>query len=131
MAQQTFVIAGGGLAGAKAAQTLREEGFSGRIQLVGSESERPYERPPLSKGYLTGTAQRDSVFVHPTDWYEQHAVELHLGSPAVDLDPVGHQVTLGTGERLGYCGLAWPQRRYDAGCRRVTCTRHCSGPCAR
>jgi 3-phenylpropionate/trans-cinnamate dioxygenase ferredoxin reductase component len=69
--QQTFLIAGGGLAGAKAAQTLREEGFSGRIQLVGSESERPYERPPLSKGYLTGTAQRDSVFVHPTDWYER------------------------------------------------------------
>ena len=102
MAQQTFLIAGGGLAGAKAAQTLREEGFSGRIQLVGSESERPYERPPLSKGYLTGTAQRDSVFVHPADWYEQHAVELHLGSPAVDLDPAGHQVTLRTGERLGY-----------------------------
>ena len=102
MAQQTFLIAGGGLAGAKAAQTLREEGFGGRVQLVGSESERPYERPPLSKGYLTGTAQRDSLFVHPTNWYEKHAVELHLESPAVDLDPVGHLVTLGTGARLGY-----------------------------
>jgi 3-phenylpropionate/trans-cinnamate dioxygenase ferredoxin reductase subunit len=102
MAQQTFLIIGGGLAGAKAAQTLREDGFGGRIQLVGAEPERPYERPPLSKGYLTGADERDSVFVHGPGWYDQHAVELQLGSPAMDLDPAGHQVTLGTGERLGY-----------------------------
>jgi 3-phenylpropionate/trans-cinnamate dioxygenase ferredoxin reductase subunit len=102
MAQQSFVIVGGGLAGAKAAQTLREEGFDGRIRLIGAEPERPYERPPLSKAYLTANAERDSVFVHPTGWYEQHAVELHLGSPAVDLDATGHELTLGTGERLDY-----------------------------
>ena len=102
MAQQTFLIVGGGLAGAKAAQTLREEGFGGRIQLVGAEAERPYERPPLSKGYLTGAAERDSVYVHGPDWYAEQDVELRLGSPAVDLDPAGHELRLGSGERLGY-----------------------------
>ena len=102
MPQQTYVIVGGGLAGAKAAQTLREEGFGGRIHLVGAEPERPYERPPLSKAYLTGAAERSSVFVHEAGWYEEHAVDLRLGSTAVDLDPTAHELTLGTGERVGY-----------------------------
>lgn len=56
---QTFVVIGGGLAGAKAAETLRTEGFDGRLVLVGREHERPYERPPLSKGYLTGSQAKD------------------------------------------------------------------------
>src|ERR1700686_1579027 len=60
----TFVIAGASLAGAKAAETLRDEGFDGEIVLVGSEPERPYEPPPLSKGYLLGNDSRDSVYVH-------------------------------------------------------------------
>jgi 3-phenylpropionate/trans-cinnamate dioxygenase ferredoxin reductase subunit len=102
MTRQTFLIVGGGLAGAKAAETLREAGFGGRIQLVGAEPDRPYERPPLSKGYLTGAEERDSVFVHGLDWYAEQEVELRLGSPAVDLDPAGHELGLGTGERLGY-----------------------------
>jgi NADPH-dependent 2,4-dienoyl-CoA reductase/sulfur reductase-like enzyme len=59
----TYVIAGGGLAGAKAAQTLRDDGFDGDIVLLGAEPEPPYERPPLSKGLLLGTAERASVFV--------------------------------------------------------------------
>ncbi|MFL5913534.1 MAG: FAD-dependent oxidoreductase, partial [Gaiellaceae bacterium] len=100
--RQTFVIVGGGLAGAKAAQTLREEGFTGRIQLVGAEAERPYERPPLSKAYLAGADERDSIYVHGPGWYGEHEVDLRLGSPAVDLDPTGHELTLGTGERLRY-----------------------------
>ena len=102
MAQHSFLIAGGGLAGAKAAQTLREEGFTGRIQIVGAENERPYERPPLSKGYLNGTAARDTIYVHGPGWYQENDVELLLGSPAVDLDPVGHKLTLSTGTILGY-----------------------------
>ena len=76
MSERTFVIAGAGLAGAKAAQALREEGFSGVIRLVGNELERPYERPPLSKGYLTGTADRGSIYVHEAGWYDDHDVEL-------------------------------------------------------
>ncbi|CAM5493136.1 NADPH-dependent 2,4-dienoyl-CoA reductase/sulfur reductase-like enzyme OS=Streptomyces albaduncus OX=68172 GN=FHS32_000521 PE=4 SV=1 [Streptomyces griseoloalbus] len=63
-ADQTFVIVGGGLAGAKAAETLRAEGFTGRVILICDERDHPYERPPLSKGYLLGSAERDSVFVH-------------------------------------------------------------------
>jgi 3-phenylpropionate/trans-cinnamate dioxygenase ferredoxin reductase subunit len=69
---------------------------------VGAETERPYERPPLSKGYLTGTAGRDTIYVHEPSWYDAHGVELHLGSRAVALDAAAHQVTLETGERLRY-----------------------------
>jgi NADPH-dependent 2,4-dienoyl-CoA reductase/sulfur reductase-like enzyme len=54
MSKQTFVIVGASLAGAKAAEELREQGFDGQVTLVGSESERPYERPPLTKDYLRG-----------------------------------------------------------------------------
>ena len=69
----SYVIAGASLAGAKAAETLRDEGFDGDIVLLGSESERPYERPPLSKGYLLGSDQRDSVYVHAAGWYAKTA----------------------------------------------------------
>jgi len=100
--QQTFVIVGAGLAGAKAAETLRAEGFTGRVRLVGAETERPYERPPLSKGYLTGSAERDSVYVHGPGWYEEHDVELRLGDRATGLNLAAREVTLGTGERVGY-----------------------------
>ena len=81
-----FVIAGGALAAAKAAETLRDEGFDGEIVLVGSEQERPYERPPLSKGYLLGQAERDSVYVHPADWYVEHQVDLRSGVTVTAID---------------------------------------------
>jgi 3-phenylpropionate/trans-cinnamate dioxygenase ferredoxin reductase subunit len=99
---RTFVIVGGGLAGAKAAQTLREEGYAGRLVLVSAEAERPYERPPLSKGYLTGSAERSSAFVHDEAWYAEHDVDLRLGTPAVGLDAAAHEVGLTGGERLVY-----------------------------
>jgi 3-phenylpropionate/trans-cinnamate dioxygenase ferredoxin reductase subunit len=105
MSKPTFVIAGAGLAGAKAAQTLREEGFTGAIQLVGDELERPYERPPLSKGYLSGTAERGSIFVHEASWYDDNDVELRLGSAVVQVDPNNHEVHLATGEPLHYSRL--------------------------
>jgi len=57
------------MAGGKTAEALRAQGFDGRIVLLGTEPHRPYERPALSKGYLLGSADRDSVFVHPSDWY--------------------------------------------------------------
>jgi 3-phenylpropionate/trans-cinnamate dioxygenase ferredoxin reductase component len=100
--QQTFLIIGAGLAGARAAQTLREEGFTGRIQLVGAETEPPYERPPLSKTYLTGVAGRDTLYVHEPSWYDEQDVELRLGVRATGLDTAAHQVVLGPGERLRY-----------------------------
>jgi 3-phenylpropionate/trans-cinnamate dioxygenase ferredoxin reductase subunit len=89
-----FVIVGAGLAGAKAAEGLREAGYTGRLVLVGEEAERPYERPPLSKGYLLGTAPRDKAFVHPPTWYADHDVETLFGVRATGLDPAGHTVTL-------------------------------------
>ncbi|APY88455.1 FAD-dependent oxidoreductase [Streptomyces alfalfae] len=101
-AHQTFVIVGGGLAGAKAAETLRSEGFTGRVILVGDERDRPYERPPLSKGYLLGKEERDSVFVHEPGWYAQADVELHLGQPVVAIDREARSVRLGDGTVIHY-----------------------------
>jgi 3-phenylpropionate/trans-cinnamate dioxygenase ferredoxin reductase subunit len=72
---ETFVIVGAGLAGAKAAETLRGEGFEGRLVLIGDEPERPYERPPLSKDYLRGEAD-EKPFVHGEDFYEKNGIEL-------------------------------------------------------
>ncbi|MEV7125773.1 FAD-dependent oxidoreductase [Streptomyces sp. NPDC093260] len=85
-ADQTFVIVGGGLAGAKAAETLRAEGFSGRVILICDERDHPYERPPLSKGYLLGKEERDTVFVHEPAWYARNDVELHLGQTVDAID---------------------------------------------
>jgi 3-phenylpropionate/trans-cinnamate dioxygenase ferredoxin reductase subunit len=98
----TFVVIGAGLAGAKAAEALRAEGFDGRLVLLGSEPHRPYERPPLSKGYLLGRSDRSAVFVHPAEWYEEHRVELRLDVAAVGIDRGDHEVTTGHGDRLRY-----------------------------
>ncbi|MEV5843192.1 FAD-dependent oxidoreductase [Streptomyces sp. NPDC051985] len=94
-ADQTFVIVGGGLAGAKAAETLRAEGFSGRVILICDERDHPYERPPLSKGFLLGKAERDSVFVHEPAWYAQHDIELHLGQTVDRIDRAARTVRFG------------------------------------
>ncbi|MFI2367252.1 NAD(P)/FAD-dependent oxidoreductase [Streptomyces sp. NPDC018833] len=101
-AHRTFVIVGGGLAGAKAAETLRAEGFTGRVILVGDERDHPYERPPLSKGFLTGKEERDSVFVHETGWYAQADIELHLGQTVVSIDRAARSVRLGEGTVVHY-----------------------------
>ncbi|MEV3979767.1 FAD-dependent oxidoreductase [Nonomuraea sp. NPDC049758] len=101
-APATIVIAGGGLAAAKAAEALRGEGFDGRLVLVGRETHLPYERPPLSKDYLQGAGERDKIFVHDRSWYDEHDVELRLGVEVTGIDPAGHRVTLSDGEQLGY-----------------------------
>jgi 3-phenylpropionate/trans-cinnamate dioxygenase ferredoxin reductase subunit len=100
--EQTFLIAGAGLAGAKAAETLRAEGFDGRVVVVGAEAERPYERPPLSKDYLRGEAGRDTIYVHDEGFYAQHDIELRLGRTATGLDTALRQVALDDGTRLRY-----------------------------
>jgi 3-phenylpropionate/trans-cinnamate dioxygenase ferredoxin reductase subunit len=104
-ASDTFVIAGGGLAAAKAAQALRDQGFDGRVVLVGAEIHLPYERPPLSKDYLAGKAQRLSFQVHDESWYADHDVELRLGTEVSAIDPAGHQVELSDGTDLSYTKL--------------------------
>lgn len=104
-ATSVFVIVGGGLAGAKAAETLREEGFDGRVVLLTEESEPPYERPPLSKGYLLGSDERDKAFVHPLEWYADNDIELRMGSRVTALHRDEHEVELDGGERIGYAKL--------------------------
>jgi NADPH-dependent 2,4-dienoyl-CoA reductase/sulfur reductase-like enzyme len=99
---RTFVIVGAGLAGAKAAETLRDEGFDGRVVLVGAETERPYERPPLSKELLLGTADRDSPYVHEAGWYAAHDVDLRTGTTVAALDRGRHVVRTSDGDELGY-----------------------------
>jgi 3-phenylpropionate/trans-cinnamate dioxygenase ferredoxin reductase component len=99
---QTHVIVGASLAGAKAAETLRDEGFDGRVVLVGSEEERPYERPPLSKDYLRGEVGREKVYVHDDGFYAEHDIELRLGRTAVNLDTANTKLELDDGEQLSY-----------------------------
>jgi 3-phenylpropionate/trans-cinnamate dioxygenase ferredoxin reductase subunit len=100
--ENTMIVVGASLAGAKAAETLRAEGFEGRVVLVGAEEERPYERPPLSKDYLRGEAPRDDVYVHDPGFYAEQGIDLRLGRTAVRLAPSAYEVVLDDGERLGY-----------------------------
>jgi 3-phenylpropionate/trans-cinnamate dioxygenase ferredoxin reductase subunit len=102
MTSNTFVIVGASLAGAKAAETLRAEGFDGRLVLIGAEPERPYERPPLSKDYLRGEVGREKVYVHDEGFYLAHDIELRLGRTAASLDTAISEVALDDGERLRY-----------------------------
>jgi len=102
MASQAFVIVGAGLAGAKAAEALRGGGFDGQLTVIGEEGHLPYERPPLSKDYLAGKAERDSVFVHDQAWYLQQEVGLRLGRKAAAIDRAARQVLLDDGASLPY-----------------------------
>jgi 3-phenylpropionate/trans-cinnamate dioxygenase ferredoxin reductase subunit len=102
MTQKTFVVIGASLAGAKAAQELRERGFDGRVVLLGSEPEPPYERPPLTKDYLRGESPREKTRVHPDGFYEQHDIELVTGRTATALRPAERRVELDDGSEIGY-----------------------------
>jgi NADPH-dependent 2,4-dienoyl-CoA reductase/sulfur reductase-like enzyme len=97
-----FVIVGAGLAGANAAQVLRAEGYTGRLVLIGEEDLRPYERPPLSKGLLLQTSERESAFVHSAQWYAENDVELLAGVRVTALDRDAQSAILGDGTRIAY-----------------------------
>ena len=98
----TFAIVGASLAGARAAETLRGEGFDGRLVLIGSEHERPYARPPLSKDYLRGESGREKIYVHDEGFYTEHDIELRLGATATGLDTRTRELVLDDGEHLRY-----------------------------
>ena len=98
----TFVIVGASLAGAKAAETLRDEGFDGEIVLLGTEPDRPYERPPLSKGYLLGNDELDSVYVHSLDWYPEHDVDLRIGTTVTAIDRAASALVTADGATVPY-----------------------------
>lgn len=93
---------GASLAGATAAATLREEGFVGRVVLVGEETHLPYERPPLSKEYLRGEVAFENALVRPADFYTEREIETRLGARAVRVEPAERIVELRGGERLAY-----------------------------
>ena len=102
MSKRTFIIVGASLAGAKAAEELRGRGFDGRVVLIGSEPERPYERPPLTKDYLRGESEREKAYVHEQGFYERHEIELVMGSTVTAIDPNAPRVTLDDGRALGF-----------------------------
>jgi 3-phenylpropionate/trans-cinnamate dioxygenase ferredoxin reductase component len=100
-----FVIVGASLAGAKAAETLRAEGFDGRVVLIGEEIQRPYERPPLSKEYLRGDKPADKLYVHDEGFYADNDIELLTGTRVASVDLQARDVTLADGGRMPYSRL--------------------------
>ncbi|TWP35305.1 NAD(P)/FAD-dependent oxidoreductase [Leekyejoonella antrihumi] len=100
--KEKFVIVGAGLAGAKTAEALRDQGFDGRILLIGEESDRPYERPPLSKDFLRGRSERNTIYVHPQSWYAEHDVDLRLKTSITGINPARHEVSPALGEPIAY-----------------------------
>jgi 3-phenylpropionate/trans-cinnamate dioxygenase ferredoxin reductase subunit len=97
-----MVIVGGGLAAGTAAQTLREEGYEGDVTVIAAEPHTPYQRPPLSKGYLKGDEGLDAVILHPDDWYREQRIEVRQSTTADAIDVDAHTVTLSDGTALGY-----------------------------
>src|ERR1700759_3292961 len=121
----TLVIIGGGQAGPQAVDTLRREGFAGRLVLVSEEQELPYQRPPLSKKYLTGELQADRLPFRHRAFYDQHAVELLLATRAIAIDAEQRAIALSSGERLVYDRLLLCVGAVE---RRLTCPgSHLSG----
>lgn len=99
---ETFVIVGAGLAGGGAAATLREEGFDGRLVLIGAEPQPPYERPPLSKEYLRGESSFEEALIRPPDFYSDNDIEVYFGVEATRVDDAEKAVELDSGELLAY-----------------------------
>ena len=97
-----FVVVGAGLAGASAVRGLREGGFFGRIRLIGAEAHRPYIRPPLSKDYLSGSADRESVFVDSEGWYVENNIELFQSTTVTAIHPAEHRLDLDNSIPIGY-----------------------------
>ena len=96
-----IVIVGGGFAGGNAAATLREEGFTGPVVIVGPEPGVPFGRPPLSKTYLRSAEDLEGWYVRPAGWYAEHGVDIRRASVA-GVDPAAHTVVLGSGEEISY-----------------------------
>ena len=98
----TIAIVGASLAGSSAAATLREEGFDGRVLLIGAEPQLPYDRPPLSKNYLRGTLPFEKTLLRPPEFYRERDLEMRLGSTVMKVDPEKRTLALKDGERLEF-----------------------------
>src|SRR5207249_659327 len=97
-----YVLIGGGLASATAAEHIRKRDTGGEIAIIGAEPHLPYHRPPLSKEYLRGEAQIPETLVQPEEWYRDNQVELLRGDRAARLDASAKTVTLASGRVLAY-----------------------------
>ncbi|SFP19519.1 NAD(P)/FAD-dependent oxidoreductase [Amycolatopsis rubida] len=102
MDSRHFVIVGGGTCAGAAARTLRAEGFDGQLTIISNEPVPPYERPPLSKQFLTGEVAADDLAINPVGWYAENKVDLLLETEASTLDTTAKTMTLDDGRRLGY-----------------------------
>jgi len=98
----TIAIVGASLAGSSAAATLREEGFDGRVVLIGAEPQLPYDRPPLSKNYLRGMTPFEKTLLRPPDFYRERNIEMRLGTTVVKVDPEKRTLALQDGDRLEF-----------------------------
>jgi 3-phenylpropionate/trans-cinnamate dioxygenase ferredoxin reductase component len=98
----TVLIVGGGLAGAKAAEALREQNFDGRVVLFAQEEQLPYERPPLSKDFLAGKKTLPEFTVHDADWYRDHHIDVRLGATVKAIDPQARTVRVDDGSIESY-----------------------------
>jgi len=99
---QTIAIVGASLTGASAAATLREDGFDGRVVLLGAEPQLPYDRPPLSKAYLRGGMPFEKTLLRPPEFYRERNIETRLGTRVVGVDPEKRTLELQGGERLEF-----------------------------
>lgn len=100
------IVVGGGQAGSSLVAKLRSEGFEGQVTLIAKESVPPYQRPPLSKGYLLGEMSKERLFLKPESYYHENNIVLRLDQAAVHIDPVSKRISLGNGEELAYDALA-------------------------
>src|SRR5580658_7587418 len=97
-----FLLLGGGLASASAAETLREEGAEGSILIVSADESLPYHRPPLSKQYLQRAEPPERLLIHPTSFYQEKQIALRLGTRATGLDPASHLLRIEGSPPIGY-----------------------------
>ena len=116
-----ILIVGTGHGGAQTAIALRQNGFAGTIAMIGDEPDPPYERPPLSKDYLSGAKTFDRILIRPPAFWADRGVAMRLGRRVVAVDPVAHHVRTGDGERIGYRHLVWATGGMP---RRLTCSGH-------
>ncbi len=113
------IIVGAGHAGAQAALALRKSGFTGSIALIGDEPELPYERPPLSKDYLSGETEFERMLVHPAQVWHDRGISVRTGCSVVAVDAGRHHLRTGDGPVLGYGSLVWAA---GGRARRLGCT---------
>jgi 3-phenylpropionate/trans-cinnamate dioxygenase ferredoxin reductase component len=107
MAHYDVIIVGTGHGGAQAAIALRQHGFEGSVLMIGRDPQVPYERPPLSKEYLSRDKPVERILIRPPHFWAERNIELKLGATVTEVDPAGHAVTLGDGERITYGSLVW------------------------